>query len=161
MADYRGGDRHRTQYGDALVKAIQEGRTRGQQNRNLGQKMVMAGAQAALQGGRAVYGKVTHDQKVEEDRRKAMEDYIKTPAPNYKPMASEATDAKLPGWLTGGQGDRTELGIDNDVLASVKSDAPRNPYDSLPAAPEPEEEDNTKYATWGTGRKGRGMMGSQ
>lgn len=186
MADYRGGDRHRSIYGEELIKAIREGRTERQRSRNFNEKLVFAGAQAGLQGIRAGIGYSDSKDKADAARRSDLKDYVGTPAPDYKPMAASPTDAKVPEWLSSNgakSGDRTELAIDNDVIAATKPDKQlANPYDdtaseSLTAksaevaqprvtwgAPAPvssqmDEEDPTKpKVTWGTGR---GMMGSQ
>lgn len=48
MRNYRGGDRTMTGYGADAVKAISEGRTQEQQTRNLREKILMGGVQAAL-----------------------------------------------------------------------------------------------------------------
>jgi hypothetical protein len=170
MADYRGGDRHTTVHGDRLINAIENGRTESQRRRNFNQKLAMAGIQAGLQGTRAAIGlaKAKSDEhaRAQEDFR----EYAKTPAQDYTPMKAAATDAKLPGWLTGAGGDTTELGVDNSVMAAIRPDAPANPYDPDPMMTRAEAalSENTSAPKgdeweWDKGSKtvGRGMMRSQ
>ena len=56
MRDYSGGERTQSSYGQQHVKAIQEGRTQSQVDRNLREKIVMGGIQAALMGARGIAG---------------------------------------------------------------------------------------------------------
>lgn len=164
MADYRGGDRHTSGHGDALIKAIREGRTEKQRRRNFEQKLAFTGVQAGLQGLRAGIGYAQSQDAEAERKAENRANYLKEPAPDYKPMAAGPNDAKVPAWVTGGAGDRTELAIDNDVLAAVKPESQymANPYDT-PETKKYEAEQVAYEApsTWGTAKRGRGMMGSQ
>ncbi len=166
MADYRGGERRESRYGDELVKAIREGRTESQRKRNFNQKLIFAAANGALAMGSGMaksmrsHNDAMAHQAIDAEREAAM------PTPNYRPMASGPGDAKMPEWLTTGNpkaGDRTELGVDNSVTSALRPDTPVNPYDRDPmmaraeAALNQDDEEKPKV-TWGSGR---GMMGSQ
>jgi hypothetical protein len=50
VADYRGGQRAQSGYGQELVKAIREGRTERQRKRNFEQKLIFGAVQAGLTG---------------------------------------------------------------------------------------------------------------
>lgn len=159
MADYRGGDRHRSSYGDEAVNAIANGTTERQRQRDFSEKLIFTGIQAALQGGRAAYEHAQSGAAAADARHKDVADYIKAPPPAYKPMDAQPTDAKLPDWMTGGQG-RTEYAIDNSTLNAVKHDSP-NPYDDPTATKQDEDDPDAPKVTWGSGGSRRGMMGSQ
>jgi hypothetical protein len=163
--DFRGGDRGIGGYGAEYIKTIKEGRTQGQLARNLREKILMGGVQAALTAGQgaasAMHSADLKDQQAQADKAA----YANSPIPNYHPMASAPTDAKLPAWLTGGSGDRTELGMDNSVVDSLRRDPATdpNPYDKDPMVTRAEDAilsnpDEEPRVTWGGGR---GMMGSQ
>ena len=165
MADYRGGDRHGSSYGEALNKAIREGRTERQRSRNFDQKLAMAGVQGGLTllagGAKAAHSRDLRD----EQKAKDVAEYANSPVQNYKPMADAPGDAKLPGWLTGQGGDTTEYAIDNDVTSALKPDDDGNPY-KMPKPKPAEPEPYKAPVTWGEDeeskkRRGRGMMGSQ
>ncbi len=163
MADYRGGERRESRYGDELVKAIREGRTERQRKRNFNQKLVFAGIQGALALGRGAAGATDSYNQKQEAEAKDRADYAAAPPPNYRPMAAGPDDAKLPAWLTGGKGDRTEYGIDNSVTSALRPSGPANPYDKDPMMARAEaalnqDEEEKPQVTWGGGR---GMMGSQ
>lgn len=98
MADYRGGGRHQTQHGAGLIKAIREGRTDKQRQRNFEQKLAFAAIQAGLQGTRAGIGLASRPDEEDAKRREDLVEYVKTPAPDYKPMATAPDDA-VPAWL--------------------------------------------------------------
>jgi hypothetical protein len=163
--DYRGGDRGIGNYGAEYIKAIKEGRTQSQQDRNLREKIIMGAIQAHLAAGRGIIGHVQQNEQQAQQKQEAMAEYAKSPIPNYHPMAAEATDAKLPAWLHGGQGDRSEMAMDNSVVDSLRRDPATNPnpYDKDPMVTRAEDAilsnpDEEPKVTWGNGR---GMMGSQ
>lgn len=188
MADYRGGDRHRTSYGDELVKAIREGRTERQRRRDFNERLLFSGAQAGLQGIRAGIGLAEHADTVDGQRRQALKDYIRAPAPDYKPMPASGDDASVPSWLRTGKaepmapepvsttpnrgyevpswvsGKETQEDVgpgvkpDQFALKAMAEQALETPSEYGSTRP---KEDEDKYSTWGTSKHGRGMMGSQ
>lgn len=178
MADYRGGDRRTTVHGAALIKAIQEGRTERQRSRNFNQKLKVAGIQAGLQGGRALYGYLDQKDKQGIAEAKDAQDkaaaYEKAPLPTYKPMGDAAgPDADVPEWLKTGKSDA------QGPKDSAMEFKPLHAGQELPPSPLPptpleraeaalregagyrapdEDEEQKRHVTWGGGR---GMMGSQ
>jgi hypothetical protein len=156
MPDYTGGGARMSSHGMSLIEDIKNGRTERQRRRDFDQKLALSGIQAGLMAASGLAKASDSEDKEAAAKREDEEKLAASPLPTYKPMKDEATDAKLPGWLTGKGGDTTELGVDNDVMRAVKKEAPSNPYDNEPAA---EDEAYEAPATWG-GRRNHGMMGS-
>ena len=108
MRDYSGGERHMTSYGAEAVKAIEEGRTQRQVDRNLKEKIVMGGIQAALMGARGVAGaKASGDLQA-----KQKDDSLRQSASLYAPATAhhEVSTAAAPAWLgQAGEGNHDEL----------------------------------------------------
>lgn len=176
MADYRGGDRRTTVYGQQAIQAIREGRTERQRKRNFNQKLIFNGVQAALQGARAGIGYANAKSEEADRQKEAFHEYANSPVQDYTPMKDGQKDAKLPGWLTGDPNyARTELGVDNDVTAAMNKVPPENPYDPDPIMEKAEaalaangDEPVKAKSTWGADdadeeqrKNGRGMMRSQ
>lgn len=179
MADYRGGDRHTTVHGAALIKAIQEGRTNRQRRRNFAQKMTVAGIQAGLMGGSGLVNYLNAKEKRGIAEAKGVADKAaadaKAPLPTYKPLGDEVgPDAKVPEWLRAGKADAPEAGgpvafKPTHAGQEQPAGSPEQPLTPLERAElalrdgagyraEDEDDKKNRRTTWGSGR---GMMGSQ
>lgn len=132
--DFSGGNKGASTYGNEYVSRIRNQDTDRQRSRNLNEKLIMAAVQVALTGGRAAAGASEHADHVKKTTKAKLDAEAKAPLPDYRPMDSRPTDARVPAWLTGGEGDRTELAVDNDVLAALKPEPPSNPYDTAVGA---------------------------
>ena len=166
MADYRGGDRRESVYGQELIGRINRGETERQRSRNFRQKLAMAGVQAALQLARGGIEMKRHADATQAKRTEAFKEYANSPVANYQPMAAEKTDAKIPDWLLAEDTKyanpnemRPDMVVDGDVMGALKA---TDPYGVDPSADKAEEalaeNDIEPQVTWG---RGRGMMRSQ
>lgn len=131
MPDYRGGGREMSRHGAELVKAIREGRTERQRQRNLGQKIMFGAVQAALTGAGGVVSAGVSKQNELDAKREAAARAASAPLPDY--VAKPGGTGVAPSWLheggvAGPVGDRTELAVDNDVTASLRKDP--GPYEA-------------------------------
>ncbi len=95
MANYRGGERQESSYGQALIKATREGQTRGQKDRDFRNKAIMAAAQAGLMGiGGIISGAASSNLKDEQNQRDLYKSSQKYAAPDY-----QGPEGAPPEWL--------------------------------------------------------------
>lgn len=171
MANYRGGDRRESIYGQRAIQRIEAGQTERQRQRNFNQKLIMAGVQAALQLTRGGIEMKRHadmnQERIDKLAAKKAAHEAKAPPPDYKPMAAGPNDASVPSWLSGdpnGPNSFTAWPGDPRNQVSEPSGAVANPYNTTEMMDKANEalasndydDDDVK-----TIRGGRGMMGSQ
>ncbi len=118
---YRGGERSESSYGQNLNKAIREGRTEKQRQRDFKQKAIMAAIQAGLQGGRGMLGAYESKQLQAKQRdHRLLESSEVYAAPEY-----EGRTGDPPAWLGAhGEGNtdalQREPQTEPDVISGAK-----------------------------------------
>ena len=186
MRDYSGGERSQSSYGADAVKAIQEGRTQSQVDRNLREKIMMGGIQAALMGARGMAGaKASDDLKktqAQGDLRKSAEQYAPATAhhdvrsdgaPEWLGQAGEGNSDALqaqgpsdgPDWMRQPKSmqQRAEEALANGQQNDSANDAPLGGYyttDGSQKAMQDSSALTNDMKTAEDGMRGGGMMGS-
>ena len=95
MPNYRGGEREMSRHGAELVKAIREGRTEKQRNRNFNQKLAFA----AIQGGLTGVGAGLSAASSNALQEKQKEDALRRSSDKYKSKDYVGREGSPPDWL--------------------------------------------------------------
>lgn len=119
MPDFRGGPRQQSVYGQELVKAIREGRTERQRNRDFQRKLVQGGISLGFTGLQAGLGKMAAD----DAKAKAADQSLRDSAEKYGAPDYTGPSGSPPEWLgKAGEGDADMLQRGEGVLAQSEPD---------------------------------------
>lgn len=123
MSDFRGGPRQQSVYGQELVKAIREGRTERQRNRDFGRKLVQGAISLGATGLQAGLGKMSADAAKEESAKASADEALRSSAAKYGATNYIGPSGSAPDWLgNAGEGNADLLQRGEGPLAQSEPD---------------------------------------
>lgn len=184
MRDYSGGERHMTSYGADAVRAIEEGRTQRQVDRNLKEKILMGGIQAALMGARGVAGAKAsrdHDNKVWDANNASIQAREKVAQGQHDTMEQDRAmkAGTVPDWMhdqapgevdmvSGSGGQQDSVSLAGEAMGNMRqnasaNDSPLGGYYTSDGSQKAQQDSaalTNDMKTAEGGMRGGGMMGS-
>ncbi len=119
MPDYRGGPRQQSAYGQELVKAIREGRTERQRDREFSRKLVQGAIGASATGMQAIMANAANDRAKAATADQALRDS----SDKYAAKDYSGPEGGVPDWLgKAGEGNSDYLQRGEGPLAQTEPD---------------------------------------